>query len=132
MGKRDLRSGIEVVTLHTKAQKNSTNTIQGTEIAEFDGAMFVVDIGAWTADDLTITFQESDDNSTWTDIADANLDGQDNDIAILHGHADSVLNVGYMGNKRYIGAVITDASSGDAVVGVYVVKGYPSQIPVHT
>jgi len=63
MGKRDLRSGIEVVTLHTKAQKNSTNT---------------------------------------------------------------------MGNKRYIGAVITDASSGDAVVGVYVVKGYPSQIPVHT
>lgn len=132
MGKRDLRASIDVVTLHTKAQKTSTQAIAGTDVSEFDGAMFVVDIGTWTADDLTVTFQDSDDNSTWADIADANLDGQDNDIAILHGHASSVIMVGYMGSKKYIGAKITDAGSGDAIVGIYVVKGYPSQIPIHT
>ena len=129
MGTKNLKSITDPVTLHTKAQKTSTQSIQGTEIAGFRNAYFAVDIGDWTADGLTVTFQDSDDNSEWADITDANLDGQANDIAIKHGHADSVLKVDYLGNKRYIGAKITDAANGDAVVGVYVVKGFPGQTP---
>jgi len=130
MGTKDLKSFIDVpVALHEKVQVTSTQTIQGTEISEFRRAMLVVDIGTWTTDGLTVTFQDSDDNSEWADIADANLDGQANDIAIKHGHADATLKVNYLGSKKYIGAKITDSGSGDAVVGVYVVKGFPGQTP---
>jgi hypothetical protein len=128
MGARDIKSNIKVVQLFTKIQRTATATIVGTEVADFGGACFVVDIGAWTADDLTVTFQDSDDNSVWADIAAANLDG-DQDLAIVTGIASTVRYTGYKGNKKYIGAKITDAASGDAVVGVAVVAAFPTYIP---
>jgi hypothetical protein len=130
MGSIDLKSRNQVVQLFTKIQRTSTATIQGTEVADFKGAMFVIDVGTWTANDLTVTFQDSDDNSTWADIATASLDGDQN-LAIVTGHANTVRYTGYKGNKRYIGAKITDAANGDAFVGVLVVKGSPKDIPAN-
>jgi hypothetical protein len=132
MGNRDLRSVTEHRTLFAKVAVTATQAIQGTDVTGFDGAKFVVDIGAWTVDGITVTFQDSDDNSTWADIADTNLDGQANDIALKHGHANAVIEVGYSGNKKYIGAKLTDSGSGSCVVGVYVNLGFSSKIPVHT
>lgn len=132
MADRDIRAITDHVTLFAKAAVTSTQTIQGTDISEFRGAKFVVDVGAWTADGLTVTFQESDDNATWTDIADVDLEGYANDIALKHGHASAYLQVGYSGTKKYIGAVITDSGPGSVVVGIYVVKGFPRQGPVYT
>lgn len=132
MADRDIRAITDHVTLFAKAAVTATQTIQGTDISEFRGAKFVVDVGAWTADDLVVTFQESDDNATWTDIADLDLEGYANDISIKHGHADSYLQVGYSGIKKYIGAIITDGGTGSAVLGIYVVKGFPRQGSVYT
>lgn len=132
MGARDIKSNIKVVQLFTQIQRTATATIQGTEVADFDGAAFVVDVGTHTADDLVITYQESDDNSAWSNIAEADLDQNGNTAqsrSIVAGDADSQIWVGYKGNKRYIGAVITDSGTGDAVVGVSVVAGYPRVIP---
>ena len=132
MGQRDIKSNISVVQLFTKIQRTATATIQGTEVAGFNGACFIVDVGTHTADDLVITYQESDDNSTWSNIAEADLEQNGNTAqsrSIVAGDADSQIYVGYLGNKRYIGAVITDSGTGDAVVGVSVVKGYPVVIP---
>lgn len=132
MGQRDIRAITDHVTLFAKAAVTSTQTIQGTDVSEFEGAKFIVDVGTWTADGLTVTFQDSDDNSTWADIADVNLEGYANDIALKHGHASAYLQVGYSGIKKYIGAKITDSGPGSVVVGIYVTKGFPSQAPVYT
>jgi hypothetical protein len=134
MGKIDIKAKTDVVQLFTKIATTSTRTIQGTEVADHLGAAFVVDIGAWTANDLTVKFQHRDSTSdAWADIPVGELDfsGQPvstQDFAIVTGLANKVVKVGYLGNKRYIGAVITDAADGSAVVGVSVVKGFPKDI----
>lgn len=132
MGARDSKSNIKVVQLFTKIQRTATATIVGTEVADYRGAHFIVDVGAHSADDLVITYQESDDNSTWSNIAEANLDNNGNTAqsrSIVSGDANTQIIVGYKGNKRYIGAVITDSGTGDAVVGVLVVAAFPKVIP---
>lgn len=131
MGKIDLANKLKCVTLHAKAATTATATIQGTEVADFLGAMWVIDIGAWTANGLTVTLQDSNDNSTWADVAASNLYGDmtANDLAIVTGIASTVYHVGYKGSKKYIGAKITDAGSGDAVVGVYAIVGFSKDIP---
>lgn len=134
MGKIDLKSKVEVVQLFTKIARTATATIQGTEVADYHGACFIVDVGAHTADDLVVTYQESDDNSTWSNIAESNLEQNGNTAqsrSIVAGDADSQIYVGYKGNKRYIGAVITDSGTGNAVVGVMVAKGEPKVSPVN-
>lgn len=128
MGARDVKSNIKVAQLFTKIQRTASATIQGTEVADFGGACFVVDIGAHSADDMSITFQESDDNSSWSNIAAANLDG-DQSLEIVAAHANTVRYTGYKGNKKYIGAIITDGGTGDAVFGVSVVAAYPTVGP---
>lgn len=128
MGAIDLKSNIAKVELFTTIARTATATIQGSEVSDFRGQCFVVDLGAWTTDGLTVTFQESDDNSTWTDIAAADLDG-DQDLAVVTGIASTVRYTGYKGLKKYIGAVITDGAAGDAIVGVSLIKGYPKDMP---
>lgn len=127
MGKIDVKSKIDTVQLFTKIQRTASATIQGTEVADYLGSCFVIDIEAHTADDMSVTFQESDDNSAWTNIAAADLDG-DQSLAIVAGLAGTIRKTGYKGNKRYIGAIITDGGTGDAVFGVSVVKGFPKDI----
>lgn len=130
MGRRDVKSQVEFVVLHTKAQYTSTQSIQDTNLEGFHGAAAVADIGAHTADDLTVTLQHRDGTDSWVDVPDSDLDGT-NDKAIVAADANTQVYWGYTGNKEQLGAVITDGGSGDAVVGVYVIKGYPSQIPVN-
>jgi len=133
---RDIKSQVQIDELFTTIQRTATATIQGTEVADFQSKMFVVKVGAHTADDLTVTFQHRDAAEAWADIADTDLDfsGQavsSNDIAIVTGLADSNIYVGYTGDKEDIGAVITDGGTGDAVVGVTVVKGDPEREPIN-
>jgi hypothetical protein len=130
MGKIDVKSKIKSVELFTTIATTSTRTIVGSEVADFLGACFVLRIGAWTANGLTVTYQESDNNSDWTDIDESDLDG-DQDLAIVTGLANTVRYTGYKGNKRYIGALITDAADGSAVVGVDLVMLSPKDIPVN-
>ncbi|MEM7298234.1 MAG: hypothetical protein AAF391_08215 [Bacteroidota bacterium] len=134
MGAVDIKSKVNVVQLFNKIQRTATASIQGTEVADYHGACFVVDVGTHTADDLVVTYQESDDNSTWSNIAETDLEQNGNTAqsrSIVAGDADSQVYVGYKGNKRYIGAVITDSGTGDAVVGVLVVKGSPKSAPAN-
>jgi hypothetical protein len=132
MGKIDVKSKIKVVELFTTIATTATRTIQGSEVADFLGACFAVKIGAWTADDLTVTFQHRDStDDSWANITAADLDGSAS-IEIVTGLANTVQYVGYKGNKRYIGAVITDTGTGDAVVGVDLVMLSPKDIPVNS
>lgn len=130
---RDIKSQVQVAELFTTIQRTATATIQGTEVADFQGKMFVVKVGTHTADDLIVTFQHRDAAESWADIPDAQLEYTGgNDIAIVAGLADSILYIGYTGDKEDIGAVITDSGTGDAVVGVEVIKGFPEREPINS
>jgi len=126
MGARDVKANIQHATLAAEAQVTANVSVAGTEVADFDGACFVVDVTTFTAADLQVTFQESDNNSAWSDIADSDLDGSTNDMAIS---ATGTTYINYRGDYKYIGAKITDTGTGDAVLGIYVVKGFPKAIP---
>jgi len=132
MGAIDLKSNIGLARIATYAQKNATVAVAGTEVAGFHGACFVLEVGAHTADGITVTYQDSDDNSTWADIPAAKLDfstGASQDMALTADNDNATYYIGYKGSKRYIGAKITDAGSGDIILGIYVVKGYAKDIP---
>lgn len=68
--------------------------------------------------------QESDDNSTFTDVASTDLAG----TALVAITANSVQRISYVGNKRYIRVATT--VSGTTTGGMYtasVLRGYPSR-----
>lgn len=81
----------------------------------------------------TLKLQESDDDSTYTDVAAADL---------LNGSATSVINsssldetvvpFGYKGGKRYIKAVATPTGThtNGTPIGVVALRGNPSIVPV--
>lgn len=130
MGKRDLKENVKFKVLHEKVQVTATQSIVSDNTNGFDGQLLVVDVGTHSADDLTVTFQHRDGSDSFADIADSDLT-RANDIAITSSEADSTIYVGYSGNKEDVGAVITDGGTGDAVVGVYLIQGYPSRVPVN-
>lgn len=136
MGAIDLKSNISFKVLHTKIQRTATATVVGMDLVNFNSACVVVDIGTWTADDLTVTVQDSDNGSSWANVADANLDFDTNvstnAFGVVTGLADTTIYIGYKGTKRYVGVVITDTGTGDAVVGSYVIAGNPKNMPQNT
>jgi hypothetical protein len=129
MGAIDLKSNIKMKVSIQKAAKTATENGGSFEVADYHSACFVVDAGTWTDGTHTIEFQESDDDSTWTAIADGDLDGSE---PVIDGATDDDQQyyVGYMGNKRYVRVKNTVASATTgAVVGAYVLAGHPHHIP---
>jgi hypothetical protein len=96
------------------------------DLANFDAATFVFDIGVITANDLVFTIEEADDDGTgspdtYADVDAADLDGT---IPVPLTTADQLqAQVGYLGNKRFVRTVITDSGTGDGVVSVVVIRG---------
>ena len=81
----------------------------------------------------TIKFQECDDNATWTNIADADLENGVN-LWIINAAAEDPTTIirGYKGTKRYV-RIYWDATgthtNGTPVAGI-VLLGGPNYIPV--
>ncbi len=91
-----------------------TATVTGSSVdaANYDEAMVVIDPGTITDGTHTPKLQESADNSTFTDVAAADLDGAFAAIATA-----TVQKVGYIGRLRYLRVVSTVASA--TTGGVY-------------
>lgn len=131
MGRRDVKSRVQLAVLAaTAAVTGGSVAVSGTDVSDFHGAAFAIDLGDHTEDGLTVTLQHRDGSDDWEDIPAGELDGE-NDVALTDAIANSQIYVGYTGNKQEIGAKIDDAGSGNAEVGVYVLKGHPSQFPVN-
>lgn len=131
MGRRDIISQIEVTVLLEKKARTADETIQSADVADFHGAGFLVDAGAWTDGTHTFEFQHRDGSDSFAAISDDDLtaaepviDGADDD--------DQQYYIGYTGSKEDIGVVTTVASATTgAIYGVYAIKGYPSRFPVN-
>jgi len=75
----------------------------------FRAAMLLVIAGAITDGTHTFKLQESDDNSTFTDVGAGDLSGSL--TAVTTANASSVQRQSYTGSKRYLRAVVTTAGA---------------------
>lgn len=76
-----------------------------------------------------VELQDSDDNSSWSAVADAYLIGSEPTITTSNDEA--IHEVGYKGSKRYVRVVITStgATTG-GVIGASFLKADPYQAPL--
>jgi len=129
MSSVDLYNNLSVAQSLAPAARTADENGAGVDLQGFHGAMVVVHTGAITDGTHTIEVQESDDDSTYTAVADADLQGSEPAIGVADDN--KIYKIGYMGTKRYIRAVVTVA--GATTGGVYdavVVRGAPRKAPV--
>jgi len=123
---KDLVARISINQSIAPAAHTADATGAGVDHQGFDSACIVVDPGAITDGTHTPKVQESDDDSTYTDVAAADLHGTLVDLA-----SNTQQKIGYKGIKRYLRAFVTVA--GATVGGIYgaqVVLGNAENKPV--
>lgn len=106
---KDIQNAIAVKTIQAIVGNNDTEgTGVGVDLAGAGSALMIAAIGI-SGDTLsgsvyvTVKFQESNDNSTWNDIADADLGGGANSVVIDDAAEDDVVvQRTYKGGKRYV------------------------------
>lgn len=107
------------------AARTASTDGSGVDLQGWQSATALIDAGAWTDGTHTFEVQESDDNSTFTAVADGDLIGTE---PVIDAGADGsqIYRVGYIGNKRYVRVSVTvsGATSG-AVYGALFEEGHP-------
>lgn len=82
----------------------------GVDLANFDAAVVVIDVGTWTDGTHTFEVQDSPDDTTYTAVAAANLDGAE---PVVDGATDDeqIYEIGYHGTEKFIRVSVTVASA---------------------
>lgn len=122
---KDLKNNLTVAQSLAPAARTATENGTGADLAGYEGVVVVFDVGTITDGTHTPSVQESNDNTTFTDVAVSDLIGTLSNLA-----SNTVQTIGYVGTKRYIRAVSTVA--GATTGGVYsatVVRGLPRRAP---
>lgn len=123
---RDIKNNLSEATSLAPAARTATANGTGVDLKGFGAAEVLFVVGAITDGTHTPSVMESDDDSTYTTVADADLEGT---LAALAANTNQV--VGYKGSKRYIRG--TSTVSGATTGGVYaavVIRALPDVAPV--
>ena len=139
---KDLSNNIVPVVSIKNAVKTAAENGTGVDLQGYEGATILVDVGA-EGDTLSssvhfeVSLEESDDDSTYTDVAQAGIiDGTiasggiflklDGTTGADPGTAGGIFRVGYVGGKRYIRVVLakTGTHSTGTPIGAMVVKSH--------
>jgi len=115
---------IDPQTISSDTTTNGT----GVDVRDYDGAMVVFQSNdAITDGAFALKLQESDDDSTYTDVDSSEQIGT---LANFSSSAEGIQQVGYVGNKRYLRPVITTTStSSGGIVSAHVTRGLPHRAP---
>lgn len=108
----DMKQSNDIVNSLTPAARTASANGSGVDLSGFHSANVAFVVGTITDGTHTPSVEESDDNSTFTAVAAANLIGT---LAALASSTNQ--RVGYKGTKRYVRAVTT--VSGATTGGVY-------------
>jgi hypothetical protein len=127
---RDLKSNIKPVQSLIPATRTAAANGSGVDLSGFSAASVVFAngaIGGTASPTFTFEVQESDDNATFTAVADKDLRGVEPVIAA----ANQVSQVSYIGYKRYIRAIlkIVAGTSPTLDCAAYVILGSPASAP---
>jgi len=138
----DGKSGIEVVESLNSIVKDADTNATAVDSQGFSSIVHVVNVGAngitfSTSNKVDIELEHSDDNSTFTDVAQADIvDGTISSGGIFlkldgtaGGNPDTagdIFRVGYRGGKRYIRVVLakTGTHSNGTPIGAFIVKSH--------
>ncbi|MCH7944128.1 MAG: hypothetical protein IIB67_12995 [Proteobacteria bacterium] len=126
MTTRDLKSNIDIVTSLAPAARTATASGTGVDLRGYESAVATFVTGTVTDGTHTPSVEESDDDSTYTAVAAADLLGSLADLA-----SDTVQRVGYRGGSRYIRAKITaSGTTTGALDCAVVIRGNAVQLPL--
>lgn len=123
---RDIKNVVDFANSLAPAARTANGTGTGVDLQGYNGAMCCFHVGTITDGTHTPKLQESVDNSAFTDVAAADLEGP---FAALASNVNQ--RVGYKGTKRYVRAFSTVA--GATTGGVYaaiIVRGHAVKQPV--
>lgn len=126
MTTRDLKSNIDIVASLAPAARTATESGTGVDLRGYESAVVSFVVGTVTDGTHTPSVEESDDDSTYTAVAAADLLGSLADLA-----SNVVQRVGYRGGKRYIRAkVAASGTTTGALDAALVIRGNAVQQPL--
>lgn len=124
MSRSDIKNHLAVASSLRPASQTAAVNGSGVDLAGYDAAAVLLDLGAigGTTPSFTFEVQDSADNATFAAVSAANLDGGQ-PAAFTAG--DSITTIGYRGIKRYVRVAITAATgtSPTLVCSATVVRG---------
>lgn len=126
MGQRDVKHNVDfAVSFAQSGNRTSGTTGSSKRVDKYHGAAAVLYVDSYTDGTHDFTLQESDDDSTWNDVASSDIDGS---FPSVTGSGDTgVHKVGYTGNKKYLRVKSsTSGTSTGADYGTYIIPAYPS------
>ena len=118
---KDLHSQIVVGTAIALTAVANGEDVVGAVIDRqgSEGLELIFQVGTYTDGDVTPLIEESDDNVTYTAVADADLTNTEASAALS---AAGVSSIGYVGFKRYVKATAVTAAGSTLSVGASFVK----------
>jgi hypothetical protein len=127
---RDLKSKIKPVQSLVPINRNAAANGVGVDTLGFNSAAVVFStgaIGGTASPTFTFEVQESADNATFTAVADVDIRG----IEPVVTAANQVSTVGYIGNKRYIRAILKTVAGTTPTLdcSAAVILGHPTAAP---
>ena len=129
---RDLKNNLSPAQSLAPAARTASANGTGVDLQGYGSAMAQFDLGLYTDGSYTLSVEESSDDSTYTVVAAADLEGT---LSVVDDATkdNTIQRVGYKGTKRYIRAVVTEGSSPapstGLVLGAAILRGHPSQAP---
>lgn len=128
---RDMFTNLSAVTSLAPLVRTADANGTGVDLSRHSGATLLATVGAAGVtlsgtDKIEVKVEESDDNSTFTAVAAGDLLGS-TVVLDTPAEAGATYLIGYVGNKRYIRAVLdfSGTHGTGTSIGVSVVRGYP-------
>ena len=112
----------------TASANGSSANMQGYEAAEV-----IVHAGAYTDGTHALTLEESTNDSTFTDVAAADILGTEPTISASAGQ-NKTYRFGYIGSKQYIRVIttVTGSPQTGALYGAVILRGKKRDVPTGT
>ena len=116
MANRDMRSKIKVARGLSPVAATTDNTAYVSQVIDtqgFDSVTFAIITGSLADVDATFTtlVEHSDTNFSGAAVPDAQLTNLETTASFTFAADDSVLTIGYIGDKRYVRVTVTPAAN---------------------
>ena len=130
MASRDLHNNIKASQSLGPAARTASANGTGVDLQGFHSAVVIIDVGARTDGSHTFQVEESVDNSAFTAVVAADLQGTE-PVVDDATDDDQIYKLGYLGSKQYLRVAVTvSGATTGAVYGASIVAGHPAVAPV--
>lgn len=133
MSSFDLKNNVNALNALNIQAISTSATVSGVSVDTkgYESATFAIQSGTLTDGTYTPEILESDNNSTFTAVADDFLIGTEANAVFVATDDNKVKTIGYAGKKRYVKITITSSGiTSGGTLGATVILGHPKTAPV--